>query len=40
LDAFLDGKRGKHQPFGVEQELANRGMGVLLVARDQAIQRR
>jgi len=39
VDAFLDGKRGKFQPFDVEEEIAHGGMGAVLLARDKALQR-
>ena len=39
LDEFLDGKRGRYQPFQVERELAHGGMGAVILARDKAIQR-
>ena len=39
LDEFLDGKRGRYQPFQIERELAHGGMGAVLLAKDRAIQR-
>ena len=39
LDAFLDEKRGRAEPFEREKELAHGGMGAVILARDKAIQR-
>ena len=39
LDTFLDGKRGKFEPFDRERELAHGGMGAVILAKDKAIQR-